>query len=345
MAKPRVFVSSTFFDLRQIRADLRSFLVNMGYEPVLAERGDIPYSSEVALEESCYREIDNCDIVVVVIGGRAGSTSQDGESTIVEKELRRALDRGKQLYVFADAAVHTEAETWLHNKELTGFRPRFAESIKVFLLLEYVKGLGINNALFKFETTDDIMSILKEQFAGLFQTLLQSRSEARIALELAQIEQVTQTLRQVVGVVSDAFKNQEETLQKVRLLNHPAFARIQEVLGAPYPIFFQQLSELRQFFAARNWTFDKAETGQLTWTLKIDIKEFWLVNVSHGLFNESGQLIVYTDEQFQQSWITKCKKSYPQPEIKAEAPVNPSATGADINNHRSPAMVTSGTTE
>jgi lysophospholipid acyltransferase (LPLAT)-like uncharacterized protein len=38
MAKPRVFISSTFFDLRQIREELEE----MGYDPVRHETGAIP---------------------------------------------------------------------------------------------------------------------------------------------------------------------------------------------------------------------------------------------------------------------------------------------------------------
>jgi hypothetical protein len=37
MAKPRVFISSTFYDLRHVRADLERFIKDMGYEPVLSE--------------------------------------------------------------------------------------------------------------------------------------------------------------------------------------------------------------------------------------------------------------------------------------------------------------------
>lgn len=32
MAKPRVFISSTFYDLRQIRSDLDNFIDTLGYE-------------------------------------------------------------------------------------------------------------------------------------------------------------------------------------------------------------------------------------------------------------------------------------------------------------------------
>ena len=53
MARPRVFISSTFYDLRHVRADLEAFIRDMGYDPVLHERGAVPYGSDQALEEYC----------------------------------------------------------------------------------------------------------------------------------------------------------------------------------------------------------------------------------------------------------------------------------------------------
>ena len=43
MAKPRVFISSTFYDLRQIRVELDKFIEGLGYEPVRNEEGDSPF--------------------------------------------------------------------------------------------------------------------------------------------------------------------------------------------------------------------------------------------------------------------------------------------------------------
>jgi hypothetical protein len=43
MAKPRVFISSTFYDLRQLREDLDDFIRSMGYEAVRNEEGNIPF--------------------------------------------------------------------------------------------------------------------------------------------------------------------------------------------------------------------------------------------------------------------------------------------------------------
>ncbi|WP_413716016.1 DUF4062 domain-containing protein [Sphingobium sp. B8D3B] len=77
MARPRVFVSSTYFDLKSVRADLEHFIRERGFDPVLHERGSIPYGNAEALERYCYKEIETCDILISIIGGRFGSQSDD----------------------------------------------------------------------------------------------------------------------------------------------------------------------------------------------------------------------------------------------------------------------------
>ena len=48
MARPRVSVSSTYYDLKHIRASLSSFIESLGYESVLSEKGDIAYCTRQA---------------------------------------------------------------------------------------------------------------------------------------------------------------------------------------------------------------------------------------------------------------------------------------------------------
>ena len=51
MARPRIFISSTFYDLRQIRSELDKFITNLGYEPVRNEEGDIPYDKDEEIQK------------------------------------------------------------------------------------------------------------------------------------------------------------------------------------------------------------------------------------------------------------------------------------------------------
>jgi Domain of unknown function (DUF4062) len=73
MSKPRVFVSSTYFDLKHVRSSLETFITTLGFDVVLSEKGRIAYSPDMPLDESCYREAQAADILVLIIGGRYGS--------------------------------------------------------------------------------------------------------------------------------------------------------------------------------------------------------------------------------------------------------------------------------
>ena len=77
MAKPRVFISSTYYDLRAIRADLERYIREHGFEPVLNERGHVPFHAEKRLKDACYKEIELSDILVSIIGGRYGTESRE----------------------------------------------------------------------------------------------------------------------------------------------------------------------------------------------------------------------------------------------------------------------------
>src|SRR3990167_5356214 len=108
MARPRVFISSTFYDLRQVRTDLERFVKELGYEPVLNEHGSVPYGANEKVEEYAYKEVELSDLLVSIIGGRFGSESQHGPYSISQQELRTAADRGKPVWVFVEKSVDHE---------------------------------------------------------------------------------------------------------------------------------------------------------------------------------------------------------------------------------------------
>lgn len=41
MATPKVFVSSTYYDLQHVRNDIQTFLLELGYEAVMHDKGNI----------------------------------------------------------------------------------------------------------------------------------------------------------------------------------------------------------------------------------------------------------------------------------------------------------------
>src|ERR1700722_1566489 len=203
MAKPRVFISSTFYDLRQVREDLERMIREMGYEPVRNETGVIPYSKEEPLESSAYREVELCGIIVSIIGGRFGSESRVSEgSSISQKGLKHALERGVQVYIFIERSVNAEYSTYLLNKDASTTKYKFVDDSRIYPFIEEMRALPQNNAIATFETSAEITDYLRAQWAGLFQRFLQEHkrlSELRI---LEEMNSVAKTLRETVDFLT-----------------------------------------------------------------------------------------------------------------------------------------------
>src|SRR6266487_1052058 len=179
MAKPRVFISSTFYDLRQIREDIERFIQQLGYESVRNETGEITYGNQFSPEEYAYREAESCDIFVSIIGGRFGTVSaQEPDTSISQRELRRALQRGIQVFIFIQKDVYTEYRTYLVNKDTPDMRFRFADNVLIYKFIEELEQLRVNNPIAPFDTAADITAYLQSQFSGLFWRLMKEQREA-----------------------------------------------------------------------------------------------------------------------------------------------------------------------
>ncbi|MFA0055377.1 DUF4062 domain-containing protein [Vibrio echinoideorum] len=244
MAKPRIFVSSTYYDLKQVRSDLERFIDEQGYDAVLNEKGHISYGSQEKLEEYCYKEIDQCDILVSIIGGRYGSQSHNSEYSVSNKELKKALKTGKQVYIFVDAAVATEYRTYEVNKDIEGIKYAAVEDVKVYEFLEDVYDLPKNNTIHNFNSAQDITSFLKEQWAGLFQRLLSDESKKKEVNLINKLSSTSETLNQLVEYLIDEKKNGESAVSNILRNNHPIFNDIREKAKVPFRVFFESGDEL-----------------------------------------------------------------------------------------------------
>lgn len=196
MATPRVFISSTFYDLVQVRYNIGDFIRNLGYEPVMHERAAITYTQTTELENDCYNELSNCDIVVCIIGNNFGTKSQGSELSITMEELKTAIKSKKKVYVFIAKDVFIENRTYEQNKESGSFKSAYTDDLKIH---EFILKLKKENKIVisSFETTDEITNTLKLQFAGLLQSFLQEQARVtndKITLDLAQTAEAIKTL-------------------------------------------------------------------------------------------------------------------------------------------------------
>ena len=229
MAKPRVFISSTFYDLRQIRVELDKFIEGLGYEPVRNEEGDIPYGKDEALQAYCYKEIANIDVLVSIIGSRYGSAGiikeKEQEYSVSQLELKTALKEDKQVFVFIDKNVFTEYETYILNKNNENVIYKYVDNVNIYKFIEEIKALPHNNNIKGFETAEDITSYLREQFAGLFKQFMLDNKRVKETLIIRDIENTAKTLSraglQHAGRVVAAAHGHRHGACGCRLAHHP----------------------------------------------------------------------------------------------------------------------------
>lgn len=312
MAKPRIFISSTFYDLKHVREDIALFVKEQGYDPILFEKGEIPYGRNEKPEEYCYVEIGLSDILISIIGGRYGSESSAKGYSVTQKELKHALEQGKQVYIFVEKAVLAEYDTYKINKDNMQMKFRHADDRRVYEFLDEIYQLPRNNPVFGFESSQEIVKILTEQWAGLFQRLLRNEEETSQAEIIQTLKNTVLTLQNMVNVVMEKNENQQVVFEDIILFNHPAFSKIKEILSIKYRVSFTNYEELNELFKARGYKavksdpldpFSDESDTYFYWHLEKNDTEYG-VKVSKSLFDGDLRLKPQQDS-LEKNMITK----------------------------------------
>ena len=194
MALPRVFVSSTYYDLKQYRSIIGDFIRSLGYEPIMHERSGVTYTQNTPLEFDCYHEIESCDIVVCIIGNHFGTKSSENDISITMNELTKALKTKAKIYVFIANDVYIENRTYRMNKGSENFKSAYTDNIKIHEFITEIIDRENSIVIQPFSSTDEIINNLKLQWAGLFQNLLSreaSQTETKTVYDLEESRVIT----------------------------------------------------------------------------------------------------------------------------------------------------------
>jgi len=275
MARPRVFISSTFYDLKHIRSSLEQFVENLGYEAVLSEKGVIAYDPDLPLDESCYREVGNSDIFVLIIGGRYGSHASaedeapskdffDRYASITKREYETAVERDIPIYILVDRAVHTEYETFRKNRGKQDITYAHVDSVNVFLLIDDILSQARNNPIHQFDRHTEIATWLREQWSGLFKEMLSRRSGqqklASLADQVNGLAEISTTLKTYLEVVvSNVAKPEAKKLIKTEKERLEEAKRMQDFANHDWIVIIVRKDKITDLEGARDM-FSKARS-------------------------------------------------------------------------------------
>jgi hypothetical protein len=170
----KVFVSSTVYDLLDIRAEIESLLRELGICPIMSDSKltDFKVAPDANSIETCLLNVESSDAVIVILDQRYGASLgkvgfDDISATHLEYRHARTLQKPIYFYVRdrleADHNIHRKNSiqeiefSWVSPKD----RPLFS------FLEEHRslnRGKGENNWLTLFTDSRDLKESLRRQF-------------------------------------------------------------------------------------------------------------------------------------------------------------------------------------
>lgn len=177
---PHVFLSSTFYDLRQVRADLAAFVErDLGYRLIASEFNSFPVDPDANAVENCRRRvIEDADVLVLVVGSRYGSVPLGADLSVTNLEYLAAKTKGIPIYAFVSRDVLALLPVYAANPtaNFTGS----VDSVKVFDFVQEVRGERGAWA-FPFEYAGEIVDAMRTQLAYQMGAGLAFTARTRVA--------------------------------------------------------------------------------------------------------------------------------------------------------------------
>lgn len=179
MDQTRVFVSSTFFDLAQVRDDLSSTITELGHVPVMSELSSFAVIPSLNTIENCKRNVrDNTDLFILIVGGRRGSVDSASAKSITAVEYETAVQSGLDIFIFISETVLALLPVWEKNPDAD-----FSHAIDSTEIFKFVKRIReAQRWTFSFQYASEISTILKVQFSVFLKFLLEKKRGGRLDL-------------------------------------------------------------------------------------------------------------------------------------------------------------------
>lgn len=163
---PVVFVSSTCYDLKQVREDLKDFFeVNYGFQTMLSEFDSFPVDPCIGTFENCLNNVDkSADIFILIIGTRYGYVTETGKS-ITNLEYLHAKAKGIPIFVFVNKQLYNQLKIWETNKN--GDFSSVVDNPQVFEFVSEIYS-ELKQWIYTYESVRDITVTMKYQLSFIF---------------------------------------------------------------------------------------------------------------------------------------------------------------------------------
>ncbi len=233
--KPRVFISSTFYDLRYIREDLANFIKVHDFESILFEDGDIGYTPGKKLDDSCYEQMKTADMVILIIGGNYGSAASDEKEdkfieymSITRREFQTAINESIPIFVFIESHVYSEYEIYEMNYDNIENKHQeiifgSTKNINVFRFIREIKGIG-KISITEFKKTVEIKEFLSKQWSDMFKNYLgilkKNGPDKKLISDVGEMNELIKRMDIMLDGIGKKVLGNSEEIQYMEVTQH-----------------------------------------------------------------------------------------------------------------------------
>jgi uncharacterized protein DUF4062 len=192
------FVSSTCYDLLDLRSELEPWLRDLGFKPFLSDRpSDFEVDRNVNAIETCLINLRRCSVCICVLSARYGGIlgGTFGNVSATHLECRTARVEGIPLYMYVRDRLRADHETWKKNRGIPIDYPWVREKDErpgLFGMISEHEGMvgpGTTNWLQTFRDSADLKSLIahdlqRQSKSLLLQRHLAAKDEPVISLRL-----------------------------------------------------------------------------------------------------------------------------------------------------------------
>lgn len=94
---PKIFISSTIYDFKDLRSALKFYLEQLGYIVYTSENNDFKVDGSVHSYDACLKLIRECDYFILLIGSRVGGWyNKENKVSITRQEYKTAYELHRQ---------------------------------------------------------------------------------------------------------------------------------------------------------------------------------------------------------------------------------------------------------
>jgi hypothetical protein len=174
--KMKVFISSTCYDLIDLRAELETAFREAGISPVLSDSigSDFATLPDKNSIETCLANVGACDLFVVILSKRYGpKLGAHGFEDIsaTHLEYREAAKNKKPITMYVRDRLEGDFSSWKRNGRKNDFKPVWCDDLALFDLLEEhrtLKEKEKNNWFWIFQNSVELKKRLAADFKEMF---------------------------------------------------------------------------------------------------------------------------------------------------------------------------------